>query len=120
MEGQGTYTDAFEADFFHLDDISNDSNWEISNYPNPQKPYSLKYQKQNVISNPMIGSSGQTVNGGDPGLQLVVRGPTQYGSSVNTAELITTRTDMHYGSYRAAIKYTKEPGTCGSMFWVSH
>ncbi|KAL8717095.1 MAG: hypothetical protein Q9225_005630 [Loekoesia sp. 1 TL-2023] len=117
VEGEGVYTDAFEANFLQLKDISNDANWEISNYPNPQKPYPLNYQKQNVIPNPLTESSGDTANGGDPGLQLVVRGLTQYGSPVSTAELITKRKDMHYGSYRAAIKYTQEPGTCGSMFW---
>lgn len=79
------------------------------------KPYTMQYEMENVVSNPLTGSPGQD---GDPGLQLVVRGPTQQGSPVKTAELITNRTDMLYGSYRAAIKYTNEPGTCGSMFWV--
>ncbi|KAI4139040.1 MAG: hypothetical protein L6R39_006491 [Caloplaca ligustica] len=67
-----------------------------------------------------MGPFGQSINGGDPGLQLVVRGPTQEGFHVSAAELMTKRRDMHYGSYRAAIKYSKEPGTCGSMFWYKN
>lgn len=66
-----------------------------------------------------MGSSGKTAHGGDPRLQLVVRGPTQIGFPVSTAELITSRKDIHYGNYRASIQYTNRPGTCGSMFWVS-
>ncbi|KAI4187739.1 MAG: hypothetical protein LQ346_005447 [Caloplaca aetnensis] len=77
----------------------------------------MSYEKQNVIANPMTGSSA---GGGDPGLQMVVRGPTQQGSAVSTAELKTIREDMHYGSYRVALKYSQEPGTCGSMFWYKN
>lgn len=75
----------------------------------------MQYEEKNVISNPMTGSLGRA---GDPGLQLVVRGPTQQGSPVKTAELGTKRKDMFYGSFRAAIKYTSEPGTCGAVFLV--
>lgn len=114
-----TYADAIEADFLHLDDISNNGDWQISSWPLPQKPYPMKYEKQNVVANPLQGSSGQSTNGGDPGLQLIVRGPTQEGANVSTAELVTRRRDLYHGSYRAAIKYSKEPGTCGALFWVS-
>ncbi|KAI4087601.1 MAG: hypothetical protein LQ344_006665 [Seirophora lacunosa] len=112
-----TYTDAIEADFLHIDDISNDSDWQISNWPLAQEPYPFNYETRNVVVNPLKGSSGESANGGDPGLQLIVRGPTQEGANVSAAELATKRRDMHYGSYRAAIKYSREPGTCGSMFW---
>lgn len=111
-----TYTDAFETDFFRLENIQDDPNWQISAWPQARQPYAMSYEKQNVIANPMTGSSA---GGGDPGLQMVVRGPTQQGSAVSTAELKTIREDMHYGSYRVALKYSQEPGTCGSMFWVS-
>ncbi|KAL8689396.1 MAG: hypothetical protein Q9218_004933, partial [Villophora microphyllina] len=102
---------AFETDFFHQGDIGNDAHWAVSDYTKDNFPFNMKYEKNNVISNPLPGSSG------DPGLQLVVRGPTPNGSPVKTAELATKMSDMLYGSYRAAIKYTNEPGTCGSMFW---
>lgn len=71
----------------------------------------MQYSLDNVISNPVPGSLG------DPGLQLFVRGYTGSGA-VRTAELATKRVDMHYGSYRAAIKSTAVSGTCGAMFWV--
>ncbi|KAL8711443.1 MAG: hypothetical protein Q9220_004101 [cf. Caloplaca sp. 1 TL-2023] len=77
----------------------------------------MDYSPENVVPNPLTGSSDRASNGGDPGLQLIVQGGTPEGAPVRTAELVTSRTDMHYGSYRAAIKYTREPGTCGSMFW---
>lgn len=115
MKGE-TYTEAFEADFFHLENIKDDPNWQISAWPQHGHPYAMNYEKQNVIANPVIGSSASD---GDPGLQMVVRGPTQRGSAVSTAELKTVREDMHYGSYRVALKYSQEPGTCGAMFWVS-
>ncbi|KAI4257007.1 MAG: hypothetical protein LQ352_001835 [Teloschistes flavicans] len=111
IKNEGTFTDAFEADFFHQGNIGNDANWDVSDYTETNYPFNMKYEKENVISNPMPASSG------DPGLQLLVRGPTPSGSPVRTAELATKRTDMFYGSYRAAIKYTSVSGTCGSMFW---
>lgn len=115
VKGQGTYTEAFEADFFHQDDVAHDKDWDVSNYLIEEKrPFTMKYDRKNVISNPISRSSG------DPGLQLFVRGPTADNAPVSTAELMTTRRDMHYGSYRVALKYTQEPGTCGSMFWVRY
>ncbi|KAL8729788.1 MAG: hypothetical protein Q9166_004511 [cf. Caloplaca sp. 2 TL-2023] len=115
VKGQGTYTDALETDFLHQDDIANDENWDVSRYLNKdKKPYNMQYKLDNVISNPLTKSSG------DPGLQLYVRGPTKEGAPVSTAELVTKRVDMHYGSYRAAIKYTQQSGTCGSMFWYKN
>ncbi|KAL9580484.1 MAG: hypothetical protein Q9212_004463 [Teloschistes hypoglaucus] len=111
VKNQGVFTDALEADFFHQGNIGNDASWDVSDYTKTNYPFNMKYEKNNVVSNPMPGSSG------DPGLQLIVRGPTPDGSPVKTAELSTKRTDMFYGSYRAAIKYTRESGTCGSMFW---
>ncbi|KAL8751817.1 MAG: hypothetical protein Q9199_006168 [Rusavskia elegans] len=112
VQGQGTYTNAFEADFFHQDGIANDGNWDVSGYPQLYKDsISMQYSLDNVISNPVPGSLG------DPGLQLFVRGYTGSGA-VRTAELATKRVDMHYGSYRAAIKSTAVSGTCGAMFWM--
>ncbi|KAL8694710.1 MAG: hypothetical protein Q9224_003519 [Gallowayella concinna] len=113
VKGQGTYTDAFEADFFNQNDIANDGNWDVSRYLNSdKKPHNMQYKRENVIPNPISKSSG------DPGLQLYVRGPTADNAPVSTAELMTTRGDMHYGSYRVALKYSREAGTCGSMFWM--
>ncbi|KAL8811932.1 MAG: hypothetical protein Q9223_007416 [Gallowayella weberi] len=113
VKGQGTYTDAFEADFFNQNDIANDGNWNVSRYLNSDmKPHNMQYKLENVIPNPKSKSSG------DPGLQLYVRGPTADNAPVSAAELMTTRGDMHYGSYRVALKYSREAGTCGSMFWM--
>ncbi|KAI4219460.1 MAG: hypothetical protein L6R36_008313 [Xanthoria steineri] len=112
VKGQSTYTDAFEADFFHQDEIANDLDWDVSRYPqNYHDSTSMQYSLDNVISRPLTRSSVE------PGLQLIVRGHTGSGA-VGTAELVTRRKDMHYGSYRAAIKSTAVSGTCGSVFWM--
>ncbi|KAI4213126.1 MAG: hypothetical protein LQ351_004280 [Letrouitia transgressa] len=64
---------------------------------------------ENIVSNPING------RGGDPGVQLHVK-PAANGV-VPISEMVTKRTDMLYGSYRAAFKYTKVAGTCGGFFW---
>ncbi|KAL8648027.1 MAG: hypothetical protein Q9226_006178 [Calogaya cf. arnoldii] len=112
VQGQGTYTDAFEADFFRQDPTKNDPNWRVSTWAQPYDKISMQYSRDNVISKPLPRSSSS-----DPGLQLFVRGYTGSGV-VSTAEIATTRGDMHYGSYRAAIKTTAVSGTCGSVFWM--
>jgi len=35
------------------------------------------------------------------------------------AEIVSTRTDITYGSFRASIKVSDVPGTCQAFFWVS-
>lgn len=73
-----------------------------------------------VRTNPLNGAAGtQGVNGGDPGLQLWVRSGTPRGSEIPSAEVASARRDMRYGSFRAGMKYTDEPGTCGAFFWAS-
>ncbi|KAL8989810.1 MAG: hypothetical protein Q9169_008275 [Polycauliona sp. 2 TL-2023] len=98
VKGQGTYTDAFEADFFHQNDIG--KNWEVSNWPMPDwKPFAAVYKPDNVISNPLSQKSG------DPGLQLFARGPTETGHPVSIAELATTRGEkMREGPQNDATK----------------
>ncbi|KAL8850683.1 MAG: hypothetical protein Q9221_004402 [Calogaya cf. arnoldii] len=112
VKGQGTYAHAFEADFFHQDPTKNDANWLVSTWPMPYDKISMQYSRDNVISKPLPQSSSS-----DPGLQFFVRGYTG-GGVVSTAEIATTRGDMHYGSYRAAIKHTTVSGTCGAVFWM--
>ncbi|KAL9001630.1 MAG: hypothetical protein Q9188_005409 [Gyalolechia gomerana] len=71
-----------------------------------------------VQPNPLAGDVGTAgVNGGDPGLQMYVRGGIPEGEDVPSAEIATVRRDMLYGSFRVGMKYTGEHGTCGAFFF---
>lgn len=58
------------------------------------------------------------MDGGDPGVRLVVAPGVPGDGFVPVAEMDSARTDLLWGSYRAAIKLTLVPGTCSSFFWV--
>lgn len=119
------YTDLIETDFLHLKNI-NESGWlpqEYSVSPEDARgPFGKQAQIQNVATNPLKNKdewSGDGINGGDAGVQLIVRGgEPPKGGSVPMAEMSTNRTDMLYGSFRAGIKLTATNGTCGAFFWV--
>ena len=119
------YTDLIETDFLHLKDI-NESGWlpqEYSVSPEDARgPFGKQAQIQNVVTNPLKNKgewSGDGINGGDAGVQLIVRGgEPPKGGSVPMAEMSTNRTDILYGSFRAGIKLTATNGTCGAFFWV--
>src|SRR6202012_1558666 len=62
--------------------------------------------------------SGPGVLGADPGLQLYVRGGIPADGYVPVAEVMSSRNDMLFGSFRASMKLPSVGGTCGSFFWV--
>ncbi|KAL8744672.1 MAG: hypothetical protein Q9190_003094 [Brigantiaea leucoxantha] len=109
------YTDAFETNFLQQNDIASDADWIVQKYPRDSTPFRQLNQAQNVVSNPISGDSAGRAKSGDPGLQLFVKPPVN--GAVPISELVTSRTDMLYGSYRAALKYTAVPGTCGGFFF---
>jgi hypothetical protein len=118
------FTDLIEANWLHLKNASLDTDWQPQNFSvDPQDshgPYGRAARVSNVVSNPLkdpYSSSGPSVLGGDAGLQLWVRS-TLEGDLVSTAEIDTMRNDILYGSFRAAIKLTGIPGTCGAFFYV--
>ncbi|KAL9100923.1 MAG: hypothetical protein Q9163_003759 [Psora crenata] len=119
------FTDLLETDFLHLANITRDTDWQPQNYTvTPalaRGPYGKNASLSNVIANPLKSQydwAGQGTRGGDAGLQLFVRGDEgPAGSLVPMAELVTTRDDILYGSFRAAIKITSLSGTCGAFFW---
>jgi hypothetical protein len=51
------------------------------------------------------------------GVSLRVSSSLQDGA-VPSAELDSRRLDLHWGSFRAALKPTTINGTCGAFFWV--
>lgn len=119
------YTDIIETDFLHLANITNDTDWQPQNYTvTPELargPFGKNASISNVVANPLKSQydwAGDGVNGGDAGLQLFVRGGVPQDGLIPMAELATARTDMLYGSFRAGMKVTGTPGTCGAFFWV--
>ena len=118
------FTDLLESDFLHLQNIKKDTDWVVQSYVT-QAPNGNSYGKNasiaNVETNPIAKPhqySGPGIKGPDPGLQLYVRPAGPPGGSVPISEVVTSRTDMMYGSFRIAMKYGSVPGTCGSMFFV--
>ena len=119
------YTDLIETDFLHLANITNDTDWQPQNYTvTPELargPYGKNALVSNVVANPLKSQydwAGDGVNGGDAGLQLFVRGGIPHDGLIPMAEVATSRIDMLYGSFRAGMKATGTPGTCGAYFWV--
>ncbi|KAL8830070.1 MAG: hypothetical protein Q9191_001642 [Dirinaria sp. TL-2023a] len=119
------YTDLIETDFLHLKNITSDTDWQPQEYQvSPalaRGPFGKNAQITNVVANPLKSQydwAGDGVNGGDAGIQLFVRGgnPGQ-GGLIPMAEMVTTREDILYGSFRAGMKITATNGTCGAFFW---
>jgi hypothetical protein len=120
------FTDLLESDFRHIKNISLDTDWRRQEYnvtaAVARGPFGESPRLSQVFSNPLINASadsGAGVLGGDAGLELVVAGGIPSDGSVAVGELNSVRQDMLWGSYRAAMKLTNVPGTCGAFFWVS-
>ncbi|KAA6408617.1 MAG: glycoside hydrolase family 16 [Lasallia pustulata] len=118
------YTDLLETDFLHLPNITRDTDWQPQNYTvSPaaaRGPYGKNASLSNVVANPLHDnntSAGPGLLGGDPGLQLWVRGGIPQDGLIPIAEIASARDDMLYGSFRASMKLTGTPGTCGAFFW---
>lgn len=120
------YTELLETDFLHLANITSDTDWQSQNYTvTPELargPYGKNASLANVVANPLQSQydwAGNGVNGGDAGLQIIVRGGTPSNGLIPMGELATTREDMLQGTFRAGMKVTATAGTCGALFWVS-
>lgn len=120
------YTDLIESDFLHLNNITNNTDWLPQKYSTSaavaRGPFGKSVDVNNIQPNPLKSPydwAGNGVNGGAAGLQLIVRGgmPVQ-GGMVPVAEMVTNRSDLLYGSFRAGMRMTATNGTCGAFFWV--
>ena len=124
------FTDLLETDFLHLQDITyNDTystGWIPQSYNTTaredQGPYGMAKEDRNVVPNYMqdrYNWAGPGVHGADTGLQLWVRskligaGEEQF---IGSAELVSERDDILYGSFRIALKTTAITGTCSAFF----
>lgn len=124
-----TFTEVFETDFLHLDqDALSYSNreqtgWSLQVYNmsahDARGPYGKEASASNVIINPMKSQhdwAGDSVLGGEGGLQVWVRSQA-VNNLIPMGEMVSTRLDMLYGSFRIGVKMTGTPGTCGAFFW---
>lgn len=119
------WTDLLETDFLHIDELK-DVGWLPQVYnstsSNEQSAYGKMAARSNVLPNPLKNSrdwAGESENGGDAGLQLIVRSEL-VDNMVPFGEVAArTREDMLYGSFRVAMKVGSVPGTCAAFFWVS-
>lgn len=123
MVNSTLFTDLLETDFLHSSSVSKD--WQAQEYSvQPQAsrgPYGKDASPQNVVTNPLKSKddwSGNGTKGSEAGLQLIVRGGIPKDKLIPMAELVSTRQDMLYGSFRTAMKLTEINGTCGAFFWV--
>ncbi|PNS19322.1 Beta-glucanase [Sphaceloma murrayae] len=138
---QQTFTEVLETDFLHVYALPNytTSNaeriaafgWQAQAYSvsptDARGPYGKSAEVENVLPNPLPSEwdwAGQGVNGGDPGLQLWVRGKdsllrteSDASQSVRTGEIAVLRSDMLYGSFRVGMKMSSDSGTCAAFFW---
>lgn len=123
------FTSLIETDFLHLPNMTStyQTDWLPQNYTiTPELargPYGKNASTSNVVTNPLKSKydwAGNGVVGGDAGLQLIARGQTgPKGGLVGMAEIVSNRSDILYGSFRAGIRTTGVNGTCGAFFWVS-
>jgi hypothetical protein len=119
------FSDLLETDFLHLASIAANTDWTQQQYNVTSKisrgTYGTSFQTRNDISNPVANNASYAAPGvlsGDPGLQLYVRGGVPSDGFVPTSQVNSVREDMLWGTYRASMKLTDVPGTCGAFFWV--
>ncbi|GIZ46952.1 hypothetical protein CKM354_001005400 [Cercospora kikuchii] len=138
------FTDALETDFFHVGDLARDTNsaWIPQAYNvtpgNANGPFGKASRVENVVANPMRGGrdvwDGEGIDGEDPGLGSWTRSTLISsssdedddededeggggGSMIPMSEIVSSRTDILYGSFRIALKATNINGTCGAFFF---
>jgi hypothetical protein len=130
------FTDLLETDFLHVrsavPNSSYDIGWIPQNYEtSPSEtngPFGMAKESSNVIANYIENQhrwNGSGIESGDPGLQLWVDSSpyihSSFGSEtgyamIRSAELVSERDDILYGSFRIAMKTTSIDGTCAAFF----
>lgn len=126
-ENFAVFTEVVETDFLHVADIESD--WVAQAYnvtpDDARGPYGKAAQAENVESNPVSSRhdwNGPGMRGPNPGLVLwnranLVDMPGTNKSMIPMAEVVSTRNDMLYGSFRVGMKTTEVNGTCGAFFF---
>ncbi|KAL2075234.1 hypothetical protein VTL71DRAFT_177 [Oculimacula yallundae] len=118
------FTDLLETDFFHLDDIAKNTDWQRQNYSitaaSNRGKYGMEFNTADIKLNRIKDSmnwTGPGEFGGDPGLQLTVDSNMTPARFTLCAQLNSVREDMLVGTFRALLKLPSVPGTCSAFFW---
>ncbi|KAL3423348.1 Beta-glucanase 2 [Phlyctema vagabunda] len=121
---QYVFTDLLESDFLHIQNVSLDTDWRPQDFNVTAKfsrgTYGTNFSVANIVSNPILNATSFAnpgERGGAAGLQLFVRSGVPETGYVGCAEIDSSRADMLWGSYRAAMRLTLVPGTVGAFFW---
>ncbi|TLD29301.1 hypothetical protein PspLS_03947 [Pyricularia sp. CBS 133598] len=118
------FTDLLETDFTHLTHLPDNTDWLGQTWNKSSKSargdFGEKFSRDNIVPNPARSSRIIKVdtgaNGQPAGLDLVVRSKV-VDDMVPSAELDSARSDLLWGSFRAGLKLTGDPGTCAAFFW---
>ncbi|TDZ18368.1 Beta-glucanase [Colletotrichum orbiculare MAFF 240422] len=112
------YTDLIETDFTKVISIEHNIDWIRQEFnksdKNARGPLGEKFMVTNVAA--VHESAPPNGLGSDAGLRLVVKG-SKVDGLVPVAEIDSARHDLHYGSFRAAMKVPDVAGTCAAFFW---
>ena len=121
------FSNILETDFLHLSSLTDTQGWVPQNYTVDSAlargPYGKNASLGNVITNtlqsPYDWAGTGAADSDDAGLQLYVRaGATApINSLIGMSEIVTNRSDILYGSFRAGIKTTSINGTCSAFFF---
>ena len=134
LETFALFTDLLETDFLHVRDVTYNSSYDIGWIPQNYNesasvadgPYGMEKATTNLVPNYIKNEcywAGPGVDGPDPGLQLWVRShlvDNDGEALVPSAEIVTQRDDILYGSFRIAMKTTGVNGTCGAFYFYGN
>ncbi|KAI6347740.1 hypothetical protein MCOR25_010899 [Pyricularia grisea] len=118
------FTDLLETDFTHLTHLPDNTDWLGQTWNKSSKSargdFGEVFTKDNIVPNPARSSRiirlDTGANGQAAGLDLIVRSKV-VDDMVPSAELDSSRSDILWGSFRAGLKLTGDPGTCAAFFW---
>ena len=118
---QFVFTDLIETNFQALDEISKNTDWVRQAFNLTSTRARGDFGEMFTVDNVHSGFGAQGYDdmdrGSDGGLHLMVQS-SQVDDMVPTAEIDSSRIDLWWGSFRAAMKLTDIPGTCAAFFWV--
>ncbi|TLS24446.1 hypothetical protein PpBr36_08776 [Pyricularia pennisetigena] len=122
--GDVLFTDLLETDFAHLTHLADNTDWLGQTWNKSSESargqFGEVFSKDNIVPNPARSSRvirvDTGVNGQPAGLDLIVRSKL-VDDMVPSAELDSARSDILWGSFRAGLKLTGDPGTCAAFFW---
>lgn len=98
------FTDLIEANFANITDISKDTDWVRQEFNTSAAQARGTYGQMFAVDNVA------TQDGGDGGLQIVVRSDVVEGM-LSGGEIDSARLDVSYGSFRSSLRLTDVAGT---------